>query len=162
MVFSASVLPSRLSLSQTYFFLRRWCSTSLSIHSAPSSNPWLRSRRSHVLGDRLTTCSHWLSYFHMACMIFSRFLDFAIIRKIRLIRLINPAIAVLTLLTLGNAQTSLVLLSLTRKVRGSITIILFAFPHALLFVADSVVERCLQLAQVLEGLGGCAGTATDE
>jgi len=38
-------------------------------------------------------------------MIFSRFLDFAIIRKIRLIRLINPAIAVLILLTLDNAQT---------------------------------------------------------
>ena len=95
-------------------------------------------------------------------MIFSRFLDFAIIRKIRLIRLINPAIAVLTLLTLGNAQTSLVLLSLTRKVRGSIRIILFAIFHALLFVADSVVERCLQLAQMLEGLGWCARTATDE
>jgi hypothetical protein len=33
------------------------------------------------------------------------------------IRLINPAVAVLTLLTLGNAQTRLALLSLTRKVR---------------------------------------------
>lgn len=40
------------------------------------------------------------------------------IRVIRLIREINPAIAVLTLLTLGNAQTRLALLSLTRKVRG--------------------------------------------
>ena len=37
---------------------------------------------------------------------------------IRLIRLINPAVAVLTLLTLGHAQTRLALLSLTRKVRG--------------------------------------------
>ena len=33
------------------------------------------------------------------------------------IREINPAVAVLTLLTLGNAQTRLALLSLTRKVR---------------------------------------------
>ena len=38
-------------------------------------------------------------------------------KRIREIRVINPAVAVLTLLTLGNAQTSLVLLSLTRKVR---------------------------------------------
>ena len=37
--------------------------------------------------------------------------------KIRSIRVINPAVAVLTLLTLGNAQTRLALLSLTRKVR---------------------------------------------
>ena len=36
---------------------------------------------------------------------------------IRSIRSINPAVAVLTLLTLGNAQTRLALLSLTRKVR---------------------------------------------
>ena len=36
---------------------------------------------------------------------------------IRSIRVINPAVAVLTLLTLGNAQTRLALLSLTRKVR---------------------------------------------
>ena len=40
--------------------------------------------------------------------------SFAIIRSIRSI---NPAVAVLTLLTLGNAQTRLALLSLTRKVR---------------------------------------------
>ena len=33
------------------------------------------------------------------------------------IRVINPAVAVLTLLTLGDAQTRLALLSLTRKVR---------------------------------------------
>ena len=36
---------------------------------------------------------------------------------IRSIRVINPAVAVLTLLTLGNAQTRLALLSLNRKVR---------------------------------------------
>ena len=35
---------------------------------------------------------------------------------IRSIRSINPAVAVLTLLTLGHAQTRLALLSLTRKV----------------------------------------------
>ena len=68
-------------------------------------------------------------------------------------------------LPMKNASVSIMLIMnniFIRLIRGSIRIILFAILHALLFILDSVVQRCLDLTQMLEGLSRCSRTAPDE